>query len=116
MATLNITETHDYRNQAVTAFGGIDRLRYSLTESVPIIATFSSSQFANGRSVFEFSGILDTVVIEGRFDEGIPTIHGITVVLSSGATSFSADGWGFTTPMLGIDVILIGGTGNDTLT
>src|SRR5687768_11799800 len=106
MATLTVTETHDYR---VSGFiPHIDRIEFpDFGES--FTATFGSDQFEG------FGAISSTVTLDGG--EIVPE-DTIRVILSA-AGSFSAAGWtvavrtDFTRP---VNVVLVGTSGTDTLT
>ena len=107
MATLFVDESHDYRAEAVAAFGGIGRIQFTFENAT---ATFFHSQFANGRSIFEFSGISDTVTINDQISGANNTIR----VEMDGAGTFSAAGWTFVgTPP---NILLVGSSGTDTIT
>ena len=107
MATLFVDESHDYRAEAVAAFGGIGRIQFTFENAT---ATFFHSQFANGRSIFEFSGISDTVTI----DSGVAGVNNTIRVDMDGAGTFSAAGWTFVgTPP---NILLVGSSGTDTIT
>jgi len=107
MATLFVDESHDYRAEAVAAFGGIGRIQFTFENAT---ATFFHSQFANGRSIFEFSGISDTVTI----DSGVAGVNNTIRVDMDGAGTFSAAGWTFVgTPP---NILLVGSSGADTIT
>ena len=109
MSTLFVNESRDFRADfaAVTAFGGIGRIQFTFENAT---ATFLHSQFANGRSIFEFSGISDTVTINSGFAGSNNTIR----VDMDGAGTFSAAGWTFEgTPP---NILLVGSSGTDTIT
>ena len=108
MSTLFVKESRDYRADfaAVTAFGGIGRIQFTFENAT---ATFLHSQFANGRSIFEFSGISDTVTINDQILGANNTIR----VEMDGAGTFSAAGWTFDDPPL---ILLVGSSGTDTIT
>ena len=107
MATLFVDESHDYRAEAVAAFGGIGRIQFTFENAT---ATFFHSQFANGRSIFEFSGISDTITI----DSGVAGVNNTIRVDMDGAGTFSAAGWTFVgTPP---NILLVGSSGTDTIT
>lgn len=97
MATLTVTESHDYTNNVLV---NITDITFNTATSIPQ-ANFSAAQFDNIQ-------ISQTVHITGdsNFDQFIVSIAG----------AFSAAGWTFTSWPIGARVLFVGSAGADTIT
>src|SRR5262245_22253094 len=105
MATLTITQTEDYRdgNPAIPA----NTTSIVFSTSADATATFAASQFGG-------TPISDSVQITGDGDQDFN--HDVVAVFLSGAGSFSAAGWTFSSWSVFDSVTITGSSGADTIT